>query len=257
MKDQELKTAVFSDTHGQWKTMFSRAQEAGCIRILHCGDMDFLIEGTEKELQYFPTPQKYKVGYRDGTKPVELKDYLSGVPVETYAIYGNHEGFSHFYKMQEGPYEILPGLNIFGRYGQIELETGVGKLKVAGLSGVYSEKYSHEYNYDGTPYRWSPKNKRDCSPKNAAYLHEKDVNHIALTYTDIDILLLHENPLGRHDGRSYGYQIINDLIEMLEPKLVFCGHMHFADRRQIGNSTIINIPKNDFVILEELWRDLQ
>jgi len=256
-----MRILVFADTHGRWKDMYDTASKEKADIILHCGDIETL-SGAE-DLPYFPAPTKFKKKY-EGEKSFEFKEYYDSgkVPIPTYFIAGNHENWLMLNHYINGPVKIIENLYYFGNYGIAE----INNLVIAGFSKIYHQDYTYLTEIDPNtgeekPYRWAKDRKKDNSTKNASYFHYEDLMslvELSKSYNKIDILLLHENPKGkfpegfrRHGSDDYfGCKEINELIEALDPKYVFCGHMHFSDERVIGNSTLINIGENSFVKFE-------
>ena len=244
-------TLICADIHGKFLSMYKYALEKGVTSILNCGDLECL--RTLNDLEYFPSPSKYVREYRESIRPLEFAEYLNGVPIPTYAIAGNHEPWDWLenYRKQ-GLHELVPNLHYFGTYGLAQVETGVGKLNVAGFSKIFHEEHSLVENY----VPWDRKAKRLCSPKLASYFNEEDIyNLIDLCKgRDIDILLLHENPAKyRGNKLEYGCDLITELVRAISPKIAFCGHMHFKDERVIDNTVVVNLPLNQYFILEEEW----
>lgn len=252
-----FKTLICSDIHGKFLDMYKYAVEKGVTSILNCGDIECL--RTLDDLQYFPSPSKYVREYREGIRPLEFAKYINGVPIPTYAIAGNHEPWGWLEEYcSRGLHEIVPNLHYFGTYGLTQVETGVGRLNVAGFSKIFHEEHSLVENY----IPWNPKAKRHSSPKRASYFNEEDIyNLIELCNGQkIDILLLHENPAKYSENKlEYGCDLITELIRAISPKITFCGHMHFKDERTIDNTVVVNLPLNKYFILEEeqwssLWK---
>ena len=234
-----MKIAIFSDTHGKWDEMYDRAK--GCDIILHCGDIETLL--SNEDLPYFPAPSKFKKQYENGVRSYEFKKYWDKgkVPVLTYFIAGNHENWKMLYKYIKGPVKLIENLYYFGNYGIVKIEN----IVIAGFSKIFH----HNYSYLNSPIRWKPNNKNPQSPKIASYFHVEDLMNLielAKDYEKIDILLLHENPL----GEFYGCKEITELIEALNPKYVFCGHMHWKGERKLFNSIVINIEENGVYYLD-------
>ena len=60
------------------------------------------------------------------------------------------------------------------------------------------------------------------------------------------ILLFHSPPLGKivdlDDGKHKGSKIVNELIQEIKPKMVFCGHAHHAQGKEIISKTLVINP---------------
>jgi len=70
-------------------------------------------------------------------------------------------------------------------------------------------------------------------------------------------LLLHENPKTTWQKNNtefeYGTDDIDLLIQEIEPKYAFCGHMHFRNinRERYQNTTLVNIEENGNFLLTD------
>ncbi|TYB33576.1 MAG: hypothetical protein FXF49_05585 [Flexistipes sinusarabici] len=254
-----MKIAVFSDTHGKWDSMYERANKSGTDIVLHCGDIEPL--RVKEDLDYFPTPTKYKKPYIDGTREMEFAKYYEKgeVPIPTYFISGNHENWNYLFKYVEGPVKLLQNLFYLGCFGYTE----INGIKIAGFSKIFGEKDSESFVVDENtgeykPYRWNPESKRDNSPKRASHYHIADLESLVkiTKNTNIDILLLHENPKTKWQKNNieseYGTDDIDLLIQELKPKYAFCGHMHFrnTNTERYQNTTLVNIEENGMILLE-------
>lgn len=71
------------------------------------------------------------------------------------------------------------------------------------------------------------------------------------------ILLLHTPPVGKLDfdnGSHKGSEVVNDLIEIIKPELVFCGHAHNAQgEEKIKDSIVVNpgaLKSNNYSVVD-------
>lgn len=251
-----MNILIFSDTHGSWDSMYQRAIDNNCDIILHCGDIELLKD--ESDIPFYPAPKRFKEEYLTGAKHFEYARYFNvgSVPIPTYFISGNHENWRALYNIIQGPVSIIKNLYYFGNFGVIKLENGI---VIAGLSKIFHELYSitTTISKNKEPERWSPYNKRNNSPKRAAYLHIYDVYtlmRLCRKYEKIDILLLHENPYSIDaPGKVIGAEIITELIKKIRPGVVFCGHMHYSSINKIENIPVINIGYDDFIKLDDYY----
>ena len=109
-----------------------------------------------------------------------------------------------------------------------------------GISGIYSK---NEYEKD----RPQAKKIHGIRNRRFAYFRAADIDR-ALTMKPVDVLLLHEWPNGitrfednqrfrrwwRENGSfSIGNEKAQQLVNVLQPQLVLCGHMHFPYRTTI------------------------
>ena len=113
-----------------------------------------------------------------------------------YVIYGNHDNI-----------EILRKTGVLIEDGEIKEIEGI---KISGINGIIG--------FRKTPFHKKPNQFLEIAEK----LKEKE----------IDILLIHEVPIIEDfvkQGIKYGsdvYKIINQVIEIVKPKIVINGHLH-------------------------------
>lgn len=256
-----MRVVIFSDTHGEWHSMYERALREQADVVLHCGDIETLRD--ENDLAYYIAPKKYKRKYMEGTEPFEYQYYYEqgGVPLLTFFIAGNHENWNYLYKYIQGPVRLINRFFYMGNYGFFSMG---GHLNIAGLSKVHVADTVDYYTMtdagERIPFRWHPKHIKMQSPKHAKGYHECDFDNLVrlIDGRRVDILLLHENPLsvfetGSKAGRIYGSKDIDILIRKLRPAYVFCGHMHFDKidftRYKDVGTVFVNIEKNGFFTL--------
>lgn len=102
--------------------------------------------------------------------------------------------------------------------------------------------------------------------KHASYFNSDDIDKV-LEFGKADILLLHEWPSLMNGTRNeewpshwgnVGSEALTEIVELLRPKYVFCGHMHASARYQSGQTQIVCLsdfhrdPENSFVVLDTL-----
>lgn len=197
--------------------------------VLQAGD--FEPHRDESDLVTMSAPAKYK---RLGDFP----DFHAGrasMPWPLYFIGGNHEPYGFLDTITDGG-AIASNIHYLGRVGCVEL----GGCCVVGVSGIYGE----ERFYSTRP---EPSEIATRSNKEYIYFNEEEIGR-ALDYTSTDILLLHEWPSSVIDPahmaefdeqrRSLRYDSIGNhyarmLLDLLEPKLLICGHMHKSYRNTI------------------------
>jgi len=138
-------------------------------------------------------------------------------------------------------------------------------VSIAGLNGCYSYKI-----FIGQKQKIRSKVKvlPETPPVIEAYLQRvlgkdprgrfKYRDTEALKKIKADILILHEVPMGVIEKTELpienvvGCSPINEIIESMQPKYVFCGHFHMKKESMIGNSKIVVLPKieNGYCILD-------
>lgn len=200
--------------------------------VLQVGD--FEPHRHEDDLATMAAPSKYR-------QLGDFADYHSGrsaMPWPVYFIGGNHEPYGLLDQHPDGA-EIAPNVRYLGRAGSVSIHG----LTVAGLSGIYREDYFERH-------RPSVADIDSRSNKDYIYFTASEVDKV-LECGSADILLLHEWPAGivapedeedfENQRRSMRYdQVGNDyarmVMDLLEPQLVLCGHMHKRYRRALESS---------------------
>lgn len=221
--------AAVGDVHGHMHLMVDLLKKwesrlAGKFAfVLQVGD--FEPHRDEVDLLTMAAPQKYK---KLGDFPNYFEEKFS-FPWPIYFIGGNHEPYGF---LDQTPNGIKVTNNCY-YLGRVACQLIKG-LKVSGLSGIYQENKF-----------------KSCRPpvveiytrsnKDYIYFTEFDISQ-ALDCQNVDILLLHDWPsdilessqtadIARlHSSIKYdriGNEYANLLINLLSPKLVLCGHMHY------------------------------
>lgn len=78
-------------------------------------------------------------------------------------------------------------------------------------------------------------------------LTESEAGELLARCRDVDILITHSPPKGTadrtSDGTSVGSAAVRDAIEMLQPQLALCGHIHdsWGMRGRIGRTEVANL----------------
>lgn len=198
--------------------------------ILQVGD--FNPSEKEIDLLFVSTPLKYRV-------LSDFKKYASKYPAEVIFIGGNHEPVNILNAMPAGG-RICENIYYIGRANVVE-RFG---LRIAGLSGVYSEVHfsmplPKELKPDG-------RNKKDF-----VYIREADIDALLSVKKPVDILLMHDWPrkllekvswpYGSKGFRREGYEEGELVIDHLKPKVCILGHMHFPSVFYFGDMLCISL----------------
>ncbi len=151
----------------------------------------------------------------------DLAFYDEGVfPKPLYTILGNHEMWVFIPILKRAAVRI----NNFHL-----MESGksyaVGRLHLAGLNGNFSPSYKSH------PRHFSKEDVEKC-----------------LKLRGVDIFLSHEAPSGiglvnKRNGENMGVKLINEIINSVKPKFLFCGHHHLFVEAEIGDTKIVCLPK--------------
>ena len=228
----DLYFAAVGDVHGHIYTMmgllqsWERKNKKSLAFVLQVGD--FEAHRDESDLLTMDAPTKYKtLG--------DFKDFYTNkakFPYPLYFIGGNHESYGFLDRFTQGK-EIATNFNYIGRVNQIEL----AGLKIVGVSGIYKPELFEKQ-------RPSFSDIHSYSNKDYIGFNQSEISQ-AMDCENADILLLHDWATGiispealelfkqRYSNVRYheiGNEYARLLIESLEPKLVLCGHLHFAYR---------------------------
>jgi lariat debranching enzyme len=244
-KSTDILFAVVGDVHGhihatvkllkKWQSIAKQEFDF----VLQVGD--FEPNRNEADLLTMAAPKKYK-------KLGDFPDYYHGkatFPWPIYFIGGNHEPYGFLDRSPNGA-KIAENFYYLGRVGSKVIEG----IKIVGLSGIYQES-----NF--LISRPNVENISERSNKDYIYFNDEDVIRL-LDYQKVDILLLHDWPahiiestdidrfkkiLFNIKFTGIGNEYARMLVDLLAPKLVFCGHMHYKYQTQIvtGESRKIEI----------------
>jgi len=151
-----------------------------------------------------------------GLQTGDIEDYRVEPLVPVYFVKGNHENFDLIQAIETGKlridyFHIIPA----------GVVVSIGNILVAGLGGSYSPK-------------WKPR------PRNIS----KEEFKAAKSVGQVDILLTHEAPVGliKKDGKDCGCEIINELMEAVNPKYLICGHNHIKAVKDLNGTRVISMP---------------
>jgi Icc-related predicted phosphoesterase len=241
-----MKWLVSGDTHAKLRFINKIIKEhPECSNVLQLGDFGIWTEEDFLRWGYIVD----KSGHWDVLETMApFSDIISGKlkfdrPV--VFITGNHENFN--YRDSINWVEIAIKNDI--RFLHNESVT-IDKIKIVGLCGCYSYKvYTGNYQK-----RKKIKVLPETPPHIEEYLNsvmgrdsrgrftEKNIND--LKKCKADILLLHEVPRGLLSSgdlaiaQKPGASPINELIEEMQPRFAFCGHMHKKGFMKIGNTNV-------------------
>ena len=220
--------AAVGDVHGHVDKMVAMLKELekslniGFSFILQVGDFEPIRD--ENDLRSLPGPSKYK---KLGEFPFYYKKQKK-FPWPIYFIAGNHEPYLFLEQYPDGG-EICNNLYYIGRANKIN----VNNIEIVGLSGKYVEKKFQKERPDLTAIEY-------ISNKEFIYFNENDVEKL-IELGKTDILMMHDWPRGiiapehrktfKSKRKNVTYDLVGNeyariLMEILEPKLVLCGHEH-------------------------------
>jgi predicted phosphodiesterase len=251
-----VRFLVLGDVHAQLKLINARIQEHSEVdAILQCGD--FGIWKREDFVKWGYIVDKH--GHWDiSDSMVPFEDVVDGkLKFDRPVIFitGNHEGFNYRDSIDWIRLLLSGGNNMICWLKEdIPFTIKEKKIKIAGLNGCYSYKvYTDQYQK-----RKKIKVKPETPPHIEEYLNsvmgrdprgrftKKDVD--SLKKIKADILLLHEPPIGMYQtgdlaiSQKPGSSPVNELIETMQPRVAFVGHMHKKAYFEIGITKIYGLP---------------
>jgi hypothetical protein len=175
-------------------------------------------------------PGRKSFGHRAGGRAV--------FPWPVWFIGGNHEPYGFLDTMPEGG-TVAPNCHYLGRAGRVEL----GGLQIVGLSGIFSPS-----RLAGRP----PVSEIARTKKKLyTYFTEEDVSR-ALVAGPADVLVVHDWPRGAVDPADHpelvgkrryslpdgpGNEYARLLVDLLQPRLVLAGHLHWSYRSWMSHRT--------------------
>jgi Icc-related predicted phosphoesterase len=227
-----MRIAIFGDILGHWcdfrDAVADLHSQSHLDLVLQCGDAQPI--RNQDDLEYMHCPKKYrKLGdfsvFYNGTKKFSVPVLFIG---------GNHEPWNFLDENREGGL-LAFNIEFMGRVGMREI---MG-IRIAGISGVFSPKHFYAQH----PKRPYPISMR----KQASYGNSDDIDKV-LEFANADILLLHEWPSLMNGARNQewpshwgkvGSENLTEVVELLSPKYVFCGHMHTPAFFRNGRTKIV------------------
>jgi len=254
-----VKLLIMGDVHGHIKLFADIVNKTDCDVVLQCGDLgiwslkDFINWGYVEDKHGHYNVYDTMVPITDVTN----SKIVFNKPV--YFIIGNHENFDLFDLMyKNGEFDGRYNLNYIPYNKLIQAENYKDTVKVSGLSGCYSYKVYSGGIQNARKKSRQIKVKPETPPDIEEYLNRvmgrdprgrfkfKEVE--ALMDQKADILLLHEIPTGVNVSsmlslkNESGCSVLNQLIEEMQPRFVFCGHWHRWYSSKIGRSEIVVLP---------------
>lgn len=232
---RSIHFAAVGDVHGSVHAMVRLLSgweaTSGCSLsfVLQVGDFEPIRH--EKDLDTMSVPSKYrKIG--------DFPDYYSGravFPWPVYFIGGNHEPYGLLDALPDGG-DVAENCIYLGRAGMMDVEG----LRVVGLSGIFDPD-----EFERARPRVEDIHRRPNG--DYTWFRKDDVNRAA-DYGKADVLVVHDWPERVIDPadsaefyrqrRSPRYDLVGNeyarmLMEVLEPRLVVCGHLHKRYRNRV------------------------
>ena len=238
-----MKIAVFGDIHGDLVSV-----ENNCRQFLKDNNKVELILQTGD----FTIPPKDQ-SFIDKNILQVYQDYIMGEREFKYPIVfikGHLEDFdllnsfrNDFIDRKKRIYYLENG-SVY-RYKKNNI-----KLKIGGLGGNRSGQKDKNGNITGEDKYF---NRDDLKGDRRRHFTKSEINRLINKAKDLDILLLHDSPLGLgkmkvpnfdEDGNPIptGAKELTELIEIIQPKFAFFGHYHnFSGVSKIGKTTVIGL----------------
>jgi Icc-related predicted phosphoesterase len=123
----------------------------------------------------------------------------------------------------------------------LTLDNHTEQVRIAGLNGAFDSLYYELEDGPGRPL------------ESQAFFVRSDVEK-CLSLRQVDIFLAHGCPAGLGYGREpdYGVPAIRDILDTVQPRLMFCGHAHFFREVHTASSTVysLNQLKDEYYILD-------
>ncbi len=291
-----MLVAFFGDTHGNLNAMYEYAaaweQRTGFTLdlIVQVGDFGFWL--TDETVDKMTAKHAFhrnrdRLERGEDVKNIcgDYPDYVFGervVPKKTLVIRGNHEDQEYLMSrerlhQEENPedffikaIEMVPNMFYLPDGHVVEIDG----VRFGGLGGNFSKKTFENWDY------WD-----EARNKRVRYKEKRRLNHFTrdrwelLARSKMDVLLFHDAPqdmglvgsgavlnlpedeLTQKLYGSCGCPLLSELIDIVQPKVVYCGHWHQYRKRKFGKydhitCTILNLtddnPSEDCMEVVEL-----
>ena len=214
---------LVSDTHmhfGALERMIAAEQPSA---VLHAGDLGLYDSGSWDRIS--AKERKLIVKHRNPMQ--EAVDWTEGrfpLSAPLVAIPGNHEDYAVVEAVEGGRHRV-PGLTLLVPGQWIHVCLGDREITVMGLGRVLLG------GHDPSPRLAAAQiTAAHCAALESARTGERP-----------DVLLLHEPPRLERRRGVFGSTVISGIIDLLEPRLVVVGHMHFPYQLQWGPSLVVGL----------------
>jgi len=143
-----------------------------------------------------------------------------------YWIYGNNDWPDVIRQIETGE-RPLHNLHHIKTGQVLTLEKTGDQVRVAGLNGAFDDLY---YDLEDGP---------DRPIDSQAFFLRSDVEK-SLQLRQIDIWLAHGCPAGLGFGREpdHGVPAIRDILDTVQPRVMFCGHAHIYREARTATTTV-------------------
>ncbi|CAN8065397.1 unnamed protein product [Agarophyton chilense] len=229
----QMKVAVVGCAHGELDNLYAAIKEleqrqSTKVDLIICPG-DFQAVRNESDLACMACPPKYR-DMRSFWK------YYNGsivAPIPTLFVGGNHEASAHLQQLPLGGL-VAPNIYFLGNAGVVNF----GGLRIAGISGVYTERDYEKPRFEKPPY---PKNQI----KSVYHTRKQDVQRLLRLQNPVDIFISHDWPRGiwrhgdlskllsakpflRHEieNGTFGNPGTTEILDAIQPSFWFAAHMH-------------------------------
>ncbi|EPY53446.1 RNA lariat debranching enzyme Dbr1 [Schizosaccharomyces cryophilus OY26] len=222
-----MRIGVQGCCHGILDNLYSLASKHNVELLIIGGDFQAL--RNLSDFHGISVPQKFK---RLG----DFHKYYSQekvAPILTIFVGGNHEASNYLEELPYGGW-IAPNIYYMGRSSVI----CIGNLRIAGISGIYSEFDYRKGRYERLPYEYK-------MLKSVYHTREFDVLSLKSLRLPIDIFLSHDWPRGieQHgdtakllknkpffrkevEKNDLGSPALEEIINSVKPRYWFAAHLH-------------------------------
>jgi Icc-related predicted phosphoesterase len=157
-----------------------------------------------------------------------------------YWIFGNNDWPDVVRQVESGE-RPLRRLHHIKTGSVVTLERGEEQIRVAGLNGAFD------------PFYYDLEEGSERPLESLAFFLRSDVEK-CLPLRHIDIFLAHGCPAGLGYGREPDYSVpaIRDILDTVQPRLMFCGHAHVFKEAHTARSTVYALQqlRDEYYILD-------
>lgn len=237
-----LTVAVNGCSHGELDVLYETlqfietSQGVKADLLLCCGDFEAIRD--QADLACMNVPPRYRkmgsfASFLDGTRTA---------PVLTVFVGGNHEASNHLAERYHGGW-LAPNIYFLGIAGVIS----VNGVRIAGLSGIFSQRDFDKGHYEAPPYS-------ESELRSVYHVRSFDVMRLNHLSRPLDVFLSHDWPRGIYrfgdfntlfrwkqhlsaERDEFGSPVNTQLLHQLRPTFWFCGHMHVKFAAVVPHTT--------------------
>jgi len=211
-----LRILIVGDTHSSWKILYKMIEVEKPDLLVHCGDW-----GTHVDDR------------------LHFETFIKAVKIPVVCIYGNHDDLAQIKEFKAKNFKWLPSF-------QFQFVKGINLM---GINGNVAGRTRNPWHVTESIIR---EELRLCTP----------------ILKELDMIVSHECPKGYGDliesrerdkkgwhkwKKNAGWQSLYEVMQKLKPKFWVCGHIHFRQIAQWGNTMIFNPgygAKGEYILLD-------